>query len=60
MATTKHTVGFWYTHQELLALCQVASREDVNAGGRYGRGGGAIHSSPIRGLTRPPVTTPKR
>jgi hypothetical protein len=43
MDTTRHTVDLRYTHQELLALFDVASREDVDAGGRYNLRSGAIH-----------------
>jgi hypothetical protein len=43
MDTTMHTVDLRYTHQELMALCDVASREDVDAGGRYDCRGGAIN-----------------
>jgi hypothetical protein len=43
METTRHPVCLAYTRQELLALFATASREDVEAGGRYDRRFGAIN-----------------
>ena len=43
MDTTRHPVSLSYTHQELLALFDTASREDVDTGGRYDRRFGALN-----------------
>ena len=43
MDTTRHKVDLSYTHEELLALFDAASREDVESGGRYDRRFGAIN-----------------
>jgi hypothetical protein len=43
MATTRHRVDLGYTREELLALFDTASQEDVDTGGRYDRRFGAIH-----------------
>ena len=43
MRTTTHTVDLRYEKEELLALFDLASREDVETGGRYDRRGGAIN-----------------
>jgi hypothetical protein len=43
METTRHNVSLSYTHEELLALFDTASREDVEAGGRYDRRFGAVN-----------------
>jgi hypothetical protein len=43
LATTRHKVNLAYTREELLALFDAASREDVDNGGRYDRRFGAIH-----------------
>jgi len=42
MHTTRHQVHFRYTHQELVALFERASQEDVDAGGHYDPRSGAI------------------
>src|SRR5262249_13672465 len=43
MPTTRYRVDLGYTRQELLSLFDIASREDVEAGGRYDRRFGAIN-----------------
>lgn len=43
MDTRMHTVDLRYEHEELLALFDTASKEDVDEGGRYDRRGGAIN-----------------
>jgi hypothetical protein len=43
METTRHNVSLSYTRQELLALFDIASREDVDTGGRYDRRFGALN-----------------
>ncbi len=43
MQTTRHTVNLRYTRQELLALFDLAEREDVEKGGKYDKRGGAIN-----------------
>ena len=43
MHTTTHTVHLPYEKEELLLLFDLASQEDVDAGGRYDRRGGAIN-----------------
>lgn len=43
MDTTTHTVDLRYEKEELLALFELASKEDVDEGGRYDRRGGAIN-----------------
>jgi hypothetical protein len=50
MKTTTHKVDLPYEKEELLALFDLASKEDVDEGGRYDRRGGAINiwSHPVR------------
>ncbi len=43
MKTTRHQVNLRYARQELLALFDLAEREDVEKGGRYDKRGGAIN-----------------
>jgi len=43
METTSHNVNLHYTREELLALFDLATAEDVEKGGRYDARGGAIH-----------------
>ena len=43
MKTTMHTVDLRYTKEDLLHLFDVATKEDVDKGGRYDCRGGAIN-----------------
>jgi hypothetical protein len=42
MDTTLHKVDLRYERREIVALFETARREDVESGGRYDHGGGAI------------------
>lgn len=51
MQTTTHTADLPYEQEELRALFDLASREDVDVGGRYDRRGGAITSGQAPNLS---------
>jgi hypothetical protein len=44
MFSTKYSVDFRYTHEELLALFAAAEHGDVDKGRGYGQRGGSSHS----------------
>ena len=43
MVTAMHKVDLRYERREIVALFETARREDVESGGRYTHGGGAIN-----------------